>query len=141
MTKNESKVCNEKIEFECENTQGHCIPINARCNGTSECKHSEDELNCGCQVSNLFECHNKRCVSKDWLCDKVDDCGDNSDENEKECLMHSKHSSISDVSANECDGYLCKNNECIPLDQACNKKINCKDGTDEGNLCGNTFML
>jgi len=130
------KLCNEEKEFECENKHGHCVPIEARCNSTSECKHFEDELNCGCQKSNFFECNNKRCVSKDWLCDKTDDCGDQSDESPKVCDMFSQHTS---VSTDNCDGYLCKNKECIPLDRVCNKKNDCKDGTDEGVLCGNLY--
>ena len=27
-----------------------------------------------------FQCANKQCVPRDWLCDADDDCGDNSDE-------------------------------------------------------------
>lgn len=134
------KICNEEKEFECENIHGHCVPIEARCNSTSECKHFEDELNCGCQKTDFFECNNKRCIPKDWLCDKTDDCGDQSDESPKACNMSSQHSSYSIVSTHDCDGYLCKNNECIPLDQVCDKHMNCKDGTDEGGLCGNILI-
>lgn len=130
------KLCNEEKEFECENKHGHCVPIEARCNSTSECKNFEDELNCGCQKSEFFECNNKRCVPKDWLCDKTDDCGDLSDENPKICNKSSHHSFLIN-SANDCDGYVCKNKECIPLDRVCDKKIDCKDGTDEGGFCGN----
>lgn len=135
------KLCNEEKEFECENKHGHCVPIEARCNSTSECKHFEDELNCGCQKSDFFECNNKRCVPKDWLCDKTDDCGDQSDENAKTCDKSSLNSSSSLInSTNDCDGYLCKNKECIPLDRVCDKKVDCKDGTDEGGFCGNNAI-
>ena len=27
-----------------------------------------------------FQCANKQCVPRDWMCDADDDCGDNSDE-------------------------------------------------------------
>ena len=30
--------------------------------------------------SNEFQCGNQKCISKGQLCDKRDDCGDNSDE-------------------------------------------------------------
>lgn len=134
------KLCNEEKEFECENIHGHCVPIEARCNSTSECKHFEDELNCGCQKTDFFECTNKRCVPKDWLCDKTDDCGDHSDENFEACNVSFQHSLVSTVSVDDCDGYICKNKECIPLDRVCNHKIDCKDGSDEGNLCGNLYV-
>ncbi|VVC34061.1 Hypothetical protein CINCED_3A006126 [Cinara cedri] len=127
------KLCNSETEFECENVHGHCVPIEARCNSTSECKLFEDELNCGCQKPDFFECDNKLCVPKVWLCDETDDCGDQSDENTKTCSIFFQHST---VSTNECDGYLCKNKECIPSNKVCDNKIDCKDGTDEGNLCG-----
>lgn len=113
------------------------MPIEARCNSTSECKHFEDELNCGCQKSDFFECNNKRCVPKEWLCDKTDDCGDQSDESSKACILSSHRSAVFTVSTDDCDGYLCKNKECIPLDRVCNQKSDCKDGSDEGDLCGN----
>lgn len=127
------KHCNEKNEFECENIHGRCVPIEARCNGTSECKLFEDELNCGCQKEDFFECGNKRCVPNAWLCDKIDDCGDQTDEGSKACDMVTQHNP---VAIEHCDGYLCKNNECIPLYLACNHKADCKDGSDEGELCG-----
>lgn len=113
------------------------MPIEARCNGTSECKHFEDELNCGCQKADYFECNNKRCVPKNWLCDKIDDCGDQSDESFKVCNASLQHISFPTA---DCDGYLCKNKECIPFDRLCDKKNDCKDGSDEGNFCGKVFM-
>lgn len=140
MKKPPIKLCNTETEFECENVNGHCVPIEARCNSTSECRKSEDELNCGCQNSDFFECNNKRCVPNFWLCDKTDDCGDQSDESPKTCDMVFHHTTISTVSTDECDGYLCDNKECIPLNKVCDEKIDCKDGTDEKKFCGNIIL-
>ncbi|XP_050441147.1 vitellogenin receptor [Adelges cooleyi] len=128
-----TKHCNEKYEFECDNIHGRCVPIESRCNGTSECKKFEDELNCGCQTEDSFECDNKRCISKAWMCDKFDDCGDQSDETAKACELSVHRTAIYEEG---CEGYLCKSRECIPFYRACDKKIDCKDGSDEGSLCG-----
>lgn len=33
-----------------------------------------------------FLCENKKCIPVAWACDKIDDCGDNSDENSTNCV-------------------------------------------------------
>ena len=33
-----------------------------------------------CEKYELFQCDNGRCINKHWICNGIDNCGDNSDE-------------------------------------------------------------
>ena len=33
-----------------------------------------------------FRCDNKKCIPVAWACDKIDDCGDSSDESKAHCI-------------------------------------------------------
>ena len=75
-----------------------------------DCPNGEDELNCPkveCPT-NHFSCKNKNCISRAWVCDGDNDCGDNSDEMEncdsRICLV---------------DEFRCSTGKCIPIHWKC----------------------
>ena len=58
-----------------------CLPLSARCNGTSECPDLSDETNCILCASSTFTCRSDgRCVPESRRCDGSEDCWDGSDE-------------------------------------------------------------
>ena len=64
--------------------------------------------------SDYFACKNKRCVHFDKVCNLVDDCGDQSDE--ELCTNH----------------FYCKSSkEFVPLTSVCDGVVDCRDYTDE----------
>ena len=48
-------------------------------NGVSDLSDESSCTNRTCQVSE-FKCSNNRCIPKEWVCDRQNDCGDTSDE-------------------------------------------------------------
>ncbi|XP_065166985.1 vitellogenin receptor Yl-like [Atheta coriaria] len=118
-------------EFQCTSDTSMCIPETAKCNGTSECPHHEDEAGCSdCHVDE-FECSNKKCVPRMWICDNHDDCGDNSDESI--CNMTSNAISQKLIPCD--DGFRCKSGACIDFRLVCNGDEDCHDGSDENGAC------
>ncbi|XP_010219077.1 PREDICTED: low-density lipoprotein receptor-related protein 2, partial [Tinamus guttatus] len=75
-------------------------------------------LQCG---SYSFSCGNGRCVPRNYQCDGVDDCHDNSDEQNCGSLNNSCASSA----------FTCANGQCIPGRWHCDKHNDCFDGSDE----------
>lgn len=121
-------------EFQCTSNRTICIPESARCNGTSECPHHEDEQGCSdCHVEE-FECKNKKCVPTQWICDHTDDCGDGSDESPDLC-SNFKTSSVFTTNVPCEHGFRCKSGHCIDMSLVCNGEENCYDGSDENGAC------
>lgn len=56
--------------------------------------------------SSDFHCNNTgRCIPSTWVCDKDDDCGDSSDENEEKCVVNNSTCPITK--------FECVNKKCI----------------------------
>ncbi|XP_048340432.1 low-density lipoprotein receptor-related protein 2 [Sphaerodactylus townsendi] len=75
-------------------------------------------LQCG---SYSFSCGNGRCVPRYYQCDGVNDCHDNSDE--QDCGTQNNTCSTS--------AFTCRNGQCIPRRWQCDKHSDCLDGSDE----------
>lgn len=74
-----------------------------------------------------FACDNKKCIPEKWVCDKDNDCGDNSDE--KYCDGSSKK-----IVA-ECDEFKCSSGTCLPYSKVCDGIQDCSDNSDESGKC------
>ncbi|XP_061163426.1 low-density lipoprotein receptor-related protein 12-like [Saccostrea echinata] len=74
--------CN--VLYSCGSGSSQCYPKSHRCNGVGFCTNKMDEKNCSPQQcgshNGTFLCQNKNCIYEAWICDKTDDCGDQSDE-------------------------------------------------------------
>ncbi|XP_058889689.1 low-density lipoprotein receptor-related protein 2-like isoform X2 [Acipenser ruthenus] len=117
-------------EFICVNNQPpqrRCIPRAWVCDGDADCSDAYDEhQNCtrkSCS-ENEYTCSNGLCVSGSYRCDRRNDCGDGSDEQECTYL--------------ECQQqqFTCQNGRCISKAFVCDGDNDCGDESDElDHLC------
>ncbi|XP_031780788.1 vitellogenin receptor isoform X1 [Nasonia vitripennis] len=146
----EALFCN-KDQFKCKNST-LCIHDTLRCDDHPDCPHHDDEHGCGrCLDETQFSCRNGKCVPVEWMCDNMDDCGDNSDEQNAHCeaLKHGPNTTASTAlgttpglteRAHKCSEgkFACATGYCLPLDMFCDGKEHCLDGSDEGGQCNTT---
>ncbi|CAB3366747.1 Hypothetical predicted protein [Cloeon dipterum] len=144
-------VCPEKM-FACQQSC-LCVPQEWRCDGDADCEHGEDE-HCdplhrsGGGGGTMWEgpsdvgherptepepdcrglhCPSGRCISREWLCDGDDDCGDFWDEASCGFDMN--------CTAEE---FQCENGLCVQLNWVCDGDNDCKDFSDESNCTANS---
>ncbi|KAG8541063.1 hypothetical protein GDO81_029767, partial [Engystomops pustulosus] len=74
-----------------------------------------------------FACSKNKCISKQWMCDGEDDCGDGSDESDDIC------GSVTCAS----DMFSCPNSHaCVPFHWLCDGERDCPNGSDELSTAG-----
>ena len=100
------------------------------CDDGSDESHSCPTHQC---VEDLeFKCNNSgRCIPKSWVCDGVNDCGDQGlDESPEVCLGQ-----------NQCqpDEFQCLNHQCISIHFYCDFDNDCGDSSDEPSSCDYHF--
>ncbi|XP_038154114.1 sortilin-related receptor isoform X1 [Cyprinodon tularosa] len=132
-------LCTRYMEFVCKN-RAQCLFQSLVCDGIKHCEDGSDEDAgyAGCVTpsefgkvcdSYTFECANGMCVSLDWKCDGMDDCGDYSDE--ANCAAPTEMPG--------CSRYFqfeCRNGHCIPTWWKCDGENDCGDWSDEAQCTG-----
>ncbi|KAJ8397179.1 hypothetical protein AAFF_G00440130 [Aldrovandia affinis] len=133
-------LCTRYMEFVCRN-RAQCLFQSLVCDGARHCEDGSDEdpVYAGCPTraefdentcdAYSFRCSNGVCVSLEWKCDGMDDCGDYSDE--------ANCGSTTDVPG--CSRYYqyeCSNGRCVPTWWKCDGENDCGDWSDESHCTG-----
>lgn len=155
--------CNRECDrwmFDCGNN--HCIFSTFHCDGENDCGNNKDEENCTDVAQHqapvpappesiapvchewMFRCKNGRCIPYWWKCDRMNDCGDGTDE--LGCPANGASTTLApskpltpkgDLSGEDQDcfktQFKCDSGACIPKSYVCDGYGDCEGGEDESS--------
>ena len=104
-----------------------CLPAASVCDGVSDCRQGEDELNCPGPVTcgpREISCEDGSCGVR---CDGSIQCADGRDE--RFCCLNYQ------------EQFVCNSGECLDKIQECDGKSDCPDGSDEHPGCGESSLV
>ncbi|KAI3378146.1 hypothetical protein SNEBB_007090, partial [Seison nebaliae] len=119
------ETCDQRdIVFECDkNTTKQCLPVDKKCDGSTDCLDGSDETNCEnctCSETGKLACLVDtvcNCLEPQRICDGVQHCDNNADEMNCRCTTGE---------------YQCRNSTlCIKSEEVCDNSIQCPNQDDE----------
>lgn len=149
-----NNVC-QSWQFTCKNKR--CIFESWVCDGDNDCGEGDDSDESNCTTTTppvpsmpftptntcnawMYQCTNKKCVPYWWMCDGVNDCGDNSDElacpSDTTIPITSTPAATVSPSVCQTHQFRCNSGSCIQDSWICDGIRDCDGGEDEENCNG-----